>query len=389
MKNIITIFKKEWDRVIQDRRLVIMVILLPGILIYTIYSFMGAMMNNQEQEMTDIAIVNPTDGFTNKYQLYENDNYLNVIEINESQVEEYQNMIDEEEWTILIVFPEGIEDYDGSGEPKEVTIYYNPNVLASSNVSNRFIEYLIEYQEDLFKERFDDKKIYVLNQTGTTVDESQLMGSILGQLLPMLVIMFLFSGAMSIGPESIAGEKERNTLSTILITPIKRKELALGKILGLSVLSLLSAVSSFLGIILSLPKLMNYQGANLSIYGFNDYILIFLILFSTIFVIIGIISILSAFARSVKEASTYITPIYILTIIVSISSSFGTNNDPHILRALIPIINSVDSLKMVMTFSDNVMLFTLITVLANLVYLTGFVFILNKMFNNERIMFAK
>ncbi|MDD3129299.1 MAG: ABC transporter permease subunit [Candidatus Izemoplasmatales bacterium] len=389
MKNIITIFKKEWDRVIQDRRLVIMVILLPGILIYTIYSFMGAMMNNQEQEMTDIAIVNPTDGFTNKYQLYENDNYLNVIEINESQVEEYQNMIDEEEWTILIVFPEGIEDYDGSGEPKEVTIYYNPNVLASSNVSNRFIEYLIEYQEDLFKERFDDKKIYVLNQTGTTVDESQLMGSILGQLLPMLVIMFLFSGAMSIGPESIAGEKERNTLSTILITPIKRKELALGKILGLSVLSLLSAVSSFLGIILSLPKLMNYQGANLSIYGFNDYILIFLILFSTIFVIIGIISILSAFAKSVKEASTYITPIYILTIIVSISSSFGTNNDPHILRALIPIINSVDSLKMVMTFSDNVMLFTLITVLANLVYLTGFVFILNKMFNNERIMFAK
>ncbi|MDY0139104.1 MAG: ABC transporter permease subunit [Candidatus Izemoplasmatales bacterium] len=389
MKNIITIFKKEWDRVIQDRRLVIMVILLPGILIYTIYSFMGAMMNNQEQEMTDIAIVNPTDGFTNKYQLYENDNYLNVIEINESQVEEYQNMIDEEEWTILIVFPEGIEDYDGSGEPKEVTIYFNPNVLASSNVSNRFIEYLIEYQEDLFKERFDDKKIYVLNQTGTTVDESQLMGSILGQLLPMLVIMFLFSGAMSIGPESIAGEKERNTLSTILITPIKRKELALGKILGLSVLSLLSAVSSFLGIILSLPKLMNYQGANLSIYGFNDYILIFLILFSTIFVIIGIISILSAFAKSVKEASTYITPIYILTIIVSISSSFGTNNDPHILRALIPIINSVDSLKMVMTFSDNVMLFTLITVLANLVYLTGFVFILNKMFNNERIMFAK
>ena len=389
MKNIITIFKKEWDRVIQDRRLVIMVILLPGILIYTIYSFMGAMMNNQEQEMTDIAIVNPTDGFTNKYQLYENDNYLNEIEINESQVEEYQNMIDEEEWTILIVFPEGIEDYDGSGEPKEVTIYFNPNVLASSNVSNRFIEYLIEYQEDLFKERFDDKKIYVLNQTGTTVDESQLMGSILGQLLPMLVIMFLFSGAMSIGPESIAGEKERNTLSTILITPIKRKELALGKILGLSVLSLLSAVSSFLGIILSLPKLMNYQGANLSIYGFNDYILIFLILFSTIFVIIGIISILSAFAKSVKEASTYITPIYILTIIVSISSSFGTNNDPHILRALIPIINSVDSLKMVMTFSDNVMLFTLITVLANLVYLTGFVFILNKMFNNERIMFAK
>jgi sodium transport system permease protein len=248
---------------------------------------------------------------------------------------------------------------------------------------------LITYQEALSYELHGDTTYFMINQVQTELDENQLMGTVLSQLMPMLIIMFLFSGAMSIGPEAIAGEKERGTIATILITPIKRKELAMGKILSLSVLSLLSAVSSFLGIILSLPKLINQQDANMAIYGFNDYLLIFLVLFSTIFVIIGIISILSAFAKSVKEAGSYITPVYILTILVSITSSFSNNQDPSIYRFFMPILNSVESLRAIMTFSPNALMYTLITVASNVVYLAIFVAVLNKMFNSEKIMFAK
>jgi sodium transport system permease protein len=290
---------------------------------------------------------------------------------------------------MVIVFPVGIENYDGTGEKPIVEVYSNPNQLESSNVNNRFLNYLITYQEALSYELHGDTTYFMINQVQTELDENQLMGTVLSQLMPMLIIMFLFSGAMSIGPEAIAGEKERGTIATILITPIKRKELAMGKILSLSVLSLLSAVSSFLGIILSLPKLINQQDANMAIYGFNDYLLIFLVLFSTIFVIIGIISILSAFAKSVKEAGSYITPVYILTILVSITSSFSNNQDPSIYRFFMPILNSVESLRAIMTFSPNALMYTLITVASNVVYLAIFVAVLNKMFNSEKIMFAK
>jgi len=75
------------------------------------------------------------------------------------------------------------------------------------------------------------------------LDDTEFMGKIIASLLPMLMIMFLFSGAMSIGPESIAGEKERGTIATLLVTPVKRKEIAIGKILALSVLSLISATA--------------------------------------------------------------------------------------------------------------------------------------------------
>lgn len=389
MKNILTIFKKEWDRVIKDRRLVLMVILLPGLLIYMIYSVMGTMINNQTEVVSDIAIVNPEEDFRNIYELTEDMSLINIKEIDLTEVDLYKEKIDNEEWTMVIVFPENLSEYDGTGDKPVVQVYSNPNRLESSNVNNRFLNYLIAYQETLSYNLHGDTTYFYINQGQTELDESQLMGTVLSQLMPMLIIMFLFSGAMSIGPEAIAGEKERGTIATILITPIKRRELAMGKILSLSVLSLLSAVSSFLGIILSLPKLINQADANMAIYGFNDYLLIFLVLFSTIFVIIGIISILSAFAKSVKEAGSYITPVYILTILVSITSSFGSNQDPSIYRFLLPILNSVESLRAIMTFSPDALVFTLVTVAANIVYLTIFVAVLNKMFNSEKIMFAK
>lgn len=389
MKNILTVFKKEWDRVIKDKRLVLMVILLPGLLIYMIYSVMGTMINNQTEVVSDIAVVNPQEDFRTIYESLEDMDFLNITTIGLTEVDLYKEKIDNEEWTMVIVFPEGIETYDGTGEKPVVEVYSNPNHLESSNVNNRFLNYLITYQEALSYELHGDTTYFMINQGQTELDENQLMGTVLSQLMPMLIIMFLFSGAMSIGPEAIAGEKERGTIATILITPIKRKELAMGKILSLSVLSLLSAVSSFLGIILSLPKLINQQDANMAIYGFNDYLLIFLVLFSTIFVIIGIISILSAFAKSVKEAGSYITPVYILTILVSITSSFSNNQNPSIYRFFMPILNSVESLRAIMTFSPNALMYTLITVAANVVYLTIFVAVLNKMFNSEKIMFAK
>jgi sodium transport system permease protein len=389
MKNILTVFKKEWDRVIKDRRLVLMVILLPGLLIYMIYSVMGIMINNPTEVVSDIAVVNPQEDFRTIYESLEDMDFLNITAIGLTEVDEYKKKIDSEEWTMVIVFPEGIENYDGTGEKPIVEVYSNPNQLESSNVNNRFLNYLITYQEALSYELHGDTTYFMINQVQTELDENQLMGTVLSQLMPMLIIMFLFSGAMSIGPEAIAGEKERGTIATILITPIKRKELAMGKILSLSVLSLLSAVSSFLGIILSLPKLINQQDANMAIYGFNDYLLIFLVLFSTIFVIIGIISILSAFAKSVKEAGSYITPVYILTILVSITSSFSNNQDPSIYRFFMPILNSVESLRAIMTFSPNALMYTLITVASNVVYLAIFVAVLNKMFNSEKIMFAK
>ncbi|QWB99319.1 ABC transporter permease [Mycoplasmatota bacterium] len=393
MKNIFVIFKKEFDRVLKDKRLIVTLFILPGLFIFLIYSFIGnALVNMQEGEIADIAIVNPTNTFESIYlngeSINDTEDNINVIEIQSSDVENYKALVDEEEWNVVIIFDGDIESFNPDVDPNPVvTFYTNPKDM--SLAVDRFRNYLISYDEYLKSQVFGDISYIDFNYQQTEISEREMVGTIMSSLLPMLVIMFLFSGAMSIGPESIAGEKERNTISTLLITPIKRSELAIGKILSLSVLSLISSISSFIGIILSLPTLLNLEDQSLSVFALTDYLLILLVLFSTIFVIVGIVSVVSAYARSLKEAATYITPIYILTIVISITSMFSSGANTNTYVYLIPIYNAVQSLVGIMTFTNGIGTFVLVTTLSNLIYLLGFILLLNKMFNSEQIMFKK
>ena len=392
MKNIWTIFKKEVDRVFKDKRLIITLFILPGLFIFLIYNFIGtALENAQEGDIVDIAVVNNTANFESLYETQEQNNdtlsNINVIEINQSDIDEYKEKIDEEEWNILIVFPSDLESFDGSSENPDVIYYTNPKDTTSG--IDRFRSYLLTYDEYLKASVYGDTSYMDISFEQSEISEREMIGTIMSSLLPMLVIMFLFAGAMSIGPESIAGEKDRNTISTLLITPIKRTELAIGKVLSLSFLSLVSSVSSFIGIILALPALLNLEDQSLSVFSFTDYLLILVVLFSTIFVIIGIVSVISAYARSLKEASTYITPIYIITIIVSITTMFSTGANTNFLVYVIPIYNAVQSLVGIMTFSENIGIYVLITAISNFIYMIGFVYLLTRMFNSEKIMFKK
>lgn len=389
MKNIWTIFKKEWDRVIKDKRLVFSVMLLPGLMIFLIYSFMGSALSNfTEEEIANVAIINPVTDFETIYSSIETDETLNLMVIEPADIETYKDKIDQREWDLIIVFPADFETQVGTTIP-EIEIYFNPNEFQSTSVVNRFNGYLDVYRSELIEDYFGDTSVFAIIAGSTPLDENEAIGEMMSMLLPMLVIMFLFSGAMSIGPESIAGEKERGTMATLLITPVKRSEIALGKILSLGVLSLISAVSSFIGVISSLPKMLQMGDADINIYGFQEYALILLLLFSTVFVIVGIIAVISAYAKNLKEASTLIMPIYILTILVGVSSMFGEGATGVFYMYLIPIYNTVQALTAILMFDSNTSLYILITILSNLLYVVGLVFLLNKMFKSERIMFAK
>ncbi len=389
MKNILTIFKKEWDRVIKDRRLVFSVILLPGLMIFLIYTFMGTALSNfTETDSAKVAIVSPTDAFVQIYQLAETEELSTVKTIESADIEEYQAKIDAREWDLLIVFPDNFEDSIGETIPS-IVVYFNPNEMQSQSAFNRYNGYLDIYRTNLVQVFFGDTSVFVTALESTPLDENEAIGEMMSMLLPMLVIMFLFAGAMSIGPESIAGEKERGTIATLLITPVKRSEIAMGKILSLGLLSLISAVSSFLGIILSLPNMLQMGDMDINIYGYKEYVMILILLFSTVFVIVGIISVISAYAKSLKEANTLITPIYILTILVGVSSMFGSGANQNLFMYFVPLYNTVQSLTAILMFDENTIVYILITVLSNLLYVTALVFILNRMFRSERMMFAK
>ena len=82
-------------------------------------------------------------------------------------------------------------------------------------------------------------------------------------------------------------------------------------------------------------------------------------------------------------------PIYILTILVSVSSMFGNGANSNLILYIIPIYNTVQTLTAILTFDAQALAYLIVTVISNLAFLTAFIFILNKMFNSEKIMFSK
>jgi sodium transport system permease protein len=214
-------------------------------------------------------------------------------------------------------------------------------------------------------------------------------GEIFSMMLPMLMLVFMFSGCMGIAPESIAGEKERGTIATLLATPIKRRELAIGKIISLSTLALLSGMSSFIGTMLALPKLMGLDagGMNTAVYTIVDYALLLLVILSTILIFISLISVVSAFSKTVKEATTSIMPLMIIVMLIGITAMFGDGAPTNAAWYLVPVYNSVQCMIGIFSFS-YAPAHIIVTLAANAVVSVVFMYVLTRLFNSEKVMFS-
>jgi len=390
---IVTIMKKELARFFGDKRMVAG-ILLPGILIYVMYTFMGSAMGSMfradEDHIPTVQAVALPDSIAPLAQAA----LLPAQELDPAGVEEAKTAVTAQELDLLLVFPadfdRAVAAYDpGSGQrAPNVELYYNSASTNSQNVYLTMTRLLDAYESQLAN-KFD------VNAGAGTYDlatQEDSMGSFFAMLMPMLLMTFLYSGCVTVAPESIAGEKERGTIATMLITPIPRSHIALGKILALAVISALSAAASTVGTVLALPKMLQMEGAGLdvgaAIYGPGDYLVLAAVILSTVLVLVTLISILSAFAKTTKEAQSYSMPLMLLSIALGITAMAGGGAGQEIWRYCIPLYNSVQCMTGVFSFS-LLPAGVAVTLAVNTAATLLGVFVLAKMFNSEKIIFAR
>lgn len=389
---ILAIMRKELARFFSDKRMVVS-ILLPGVLIYVMYSFMGQAMGSlygvEEDYVPTVQVVHPPDSVVG---LVETGGGLNLLEVDASAVAEAQSAVTDQTLDLLAVFP---EDFDqavaaytpAGGQPApNVELYYNAASTASQSAYMLLTSLLDGYEAQLAN-KFDinaGDKIYDL------ATEEDTAGTYFASLMPLLLMIFLYSGCVAVAPESIAGEKERGTIATMLITPIRRGDIAIGKILALALIALLSGASSAIGTVLALPKLMGAasDGLSANIYAVQDYLLLAAVILSTVVLLVTLISILSAFAKTVKEAQAYVMPLMILVMVLGVTAMFGGGAKTELWYYLIPLYNSVQCMVGVFSFS-TVMAGVATALAANVIYTILGVFVLARMFNSEKIVFSR
>jgi sodium transport system permease protein len=394
--NTLTIIKKEFARFFGDRQLLFTTVIMPGLLIYIIYSFMGMGMKKMANEGANEDVILQVENLPESMLpiLKEIPNTtLMPMPLLEDDVKNLENKdLD----VVLMRFPEAFDEKVAAFDPQSgmaapnVEIYYNSANNASSRVYY-IIEASLSAYEDQLSNRFDINRADSEEAQFDMANKDDVLGSILSKLIPMLILMMLFSGVMAIAPSSIAGEKERGTIATLLVTPLKRNELALGKVVSLSGIALLSGISSFIGIVLSLPKMIQADEAGIELglnYTSADYAVLLLIILSSVLIMASAVSLLSALAKDVKNAGTMITPFMLVVMFCGLTPMFQSGTPESLTAYLIPFYNSIQVMTAVFAHEMRWMP-VIVTLAANVVYTGIAVWGLTRMFNSEKVMFSK
>lgn len=398
MNTVKTVFKKELHRVFKDRKMLFSTFIFPVLIMVIVYSIMGSVVGNIEDKIAahiPVAYVSNA-GDEERAALSDTFGPMAVINyIDRSEEEEAKKLVADGNGDLLVVFPDDFSKSiaEQSSVP-DVGIYYDPSNTTSSAAFAIFTE---GFNNGMYKYYLADRvggadklDVFTINASveDPVVEKSGAGTSqMLAMLVPYMVLILLFAGAMTLGTDIIAGEKERGTMAAMLLTPASRSSIAMGKLLALTLMSVVSASIYAITLIIMVPRAMSgvTGGVSLDITPMQG-IMIFFIVIALAFLFTCIIALISVFAKTVKEAQSYSSPVMILVLIAGIFTMFSAFGGSHgIMEYAIPVYGSALCLSDIFTGSVTPASFAVVMVTT---LLAGAVltFVISKVFNNERIM---
>lgn len=356
------ILSKELKRVFGDKKMLFSLFILPIILIAGIYGMMFFLVDKQKssinEHVSEVFVQNMPDNFSELMSKHTECN-INVIPAGES-ADTYKDKLLDGTYDLVVVFPENFyenfKNADATSTLPDIKTFYNPSEDNSGEARTRFTEtYLEEYKQLLLNERFGSLNYAMVfsvdadNPDMIVQDDGKATGKILGTIIPYLITILIFGGAMGLGVDTIAGEKERGTIANLLISPIKRVDIIMGKIAALAIVSVLSAgvyVISFIGsaVVLSKKSGMGEMFNRLSLNFTSLQIVQFVVLLlGLVLLYVGIIGFVSLMAKNIKEAQSFIMPVYIIVMFAGMITMYS--GDVTSGSYMIPVYNTSAAFK--------------------------------------------
>ncbi len=370
MSDILTIVKKELYKYWVNKRTLFTVVLFPGLMIYVMYSLMGSFAGDAIKGMVGSPVVYAV----NAPQTYVEAFKASGIEVRETgNKDEALNKVKSEDSSSAFIF-------DKSDRGINITAYYDSEKTASAGGLSTAQSIITDVS----------MQIAGVNVTVEDIGEKKTNPgmAIMVKMLPFLILMLLFSSSMSLAAESIAGERERGTFATLMMTPVKRTSIAYGKVISLSVMGILSGTVSFLGIVLSIPKLMAMgEDAELKIeISPAGYLVLFLDVILIVLLVMAVMALVSCLAKTAKEAGTMLSPFTIVGAMVGILSILENGAAVPVYKYFIPVYNNV--LVMTGALDGKIDISgLLITAGVDIAVTVALVLSMGKMFKSEKFIF--
>jgi sodium transport system permease protein len=240
-------------------------------------------------------------------------------------------------WTVKVVFRADRDD-SGSG---------------SSQMSDALRESRRVQRVDLLKSRGFPVKPSELAAIDNKdlASKRQVAGLALGRTITLVLMLFILTGGAVVAIDSIAGEKERGTLETLLTTSASRVEILVAKHLGVVAIALLiTLVQSgnllvYVGLEL-LPLPANFAAAVTP----ATVVLLFFMYLPVAALVASVLLLTSGCAKSYKEAQIYFMPVLLVGLVPALVP-FLPGISLRSIIVLLPVANIAVAVKDILTGS--------------------------------------
>lgn len=359
-RNIVTVYLKELKDSLRDRRTLMSMIIVPTlvmpVLVLGVGRLAAGVVTKARQEVAPIVVLGGEHAPRVVAALADSPR-LEIV----PDDGDWRLAISEKKIRAAVQIPAGFEAGLAAGEAAAVTVYHYEGELKSGFAAGEIERVLRGLRDRTVQEQLTQRGLpaslvepFKLQRENVAPPE-KVGGNLLGGLVPYMIVILCFTGAMYPAMDLTAGEKERGTMETLLCSPVPRVDIVLGKFLMVLTSSLAAMVFSLTSMGLTFAfgsgfmtgsgradvaeKMVAAESSAMipmidpaGVLGVLAMVLPVAVLFS------AVIFTVSLFAKSYKEAQSYVAPLIFVVIMPAVVGLLP-GIELNVQLALVPILN--------------------------------------------------
>jgi len=309
-KQILTVMMKEIKDNVRDKKSLLSSIFMGAIFMPVLFVIGINLAINMQKDKAESQLEMAVKGAENAQS------FISFIKTKDVKIKEFtgdpKKAIENKDEEAVIVIPENFSEKFSEGVPASVKLYYDRTAKGSTNVTQRRIKGLVnEYSTTIGMTRLQLRGVSPLLLKAVVVEThdvstAQSKGAMMLSFLPYALILGLFIGSMYLAIDTTAGEKERNSLEALLLNPIKRSHLLMGKLFATISFGLTTMLLTLITFKLLMPFMpLEKLGMTVDL-GIKNIAILVLVLAPLAVMAASLQTIIATFSKSFKEAQTYV-----------------------------------------------------------------------------------
>ena len=321
MSGLGTVYKKEVRENLRDRRSLFNSVLLGPILFPILFIGLAYFSSSKQQERVEEILELPVVGAEHAPNLVSFLEQQGVVI--EAAPEDPEASVSAQDEQVIIRIPEKFPEQWKNGEPAVIELIADPSRRESDIPMQRVRGLLNGYGAQIGQLRLQLRGVSPTIRTPIMIKDVDLStpqsrGMLVMIMLPYVLMITAFTGGMHLAVDSTAGEKERKSLEPLLINPVPRWQVMLGKMAATATYAFASLFLTLLAFRFAFPLLpTGALGVDLSL-GTKAIFGILLTVGPVVVLAAAMLTTLAALAKSLREAQSYMGLVFMIPMIPSL-----------------------------------------------------------------------